>query len=166
MELVERFDKKRIPLNKVVERYNPTKGEYEQSTHIWIMNSKGEFLMQKRSMQKKIHPGKWSVTGGAVDPGERPIDCIYRESKEEIGIDLDLDKVELMLSIKRKSAFIDIYLDREDLNANDLKLQKEEVDKVEWLNRAQIKELIDNGETANSIVKYFGLLCDLIDEEL
>ena len=40
MELVERFDKKRLPLNKIVERYNFTPGEYEQVTHFWIMNDK------------------------------------------------------------------------------------------------------------------------------
>lgn len=165
MEIVERFDNKRLPLNKQAERYNPTPGEYEQVTHLWIMNDKGEFLMQKRSMTKRVFPGKWSVTGGAVDLGERPVDGMYRECKEEIGVNLDPDKVELMLSVKRKHAFIDIYLDRENFNISDFKLQEEEVEKVEWLNREQIKKLIDNGETATSIVKYFPLLCDLIDDQ-
>lgn len=40
MEIVERFDKRRIPLNKTARRYNPTPGEYEQVTHLWIMNEK------------------------------------------------------------------------------------------------------------------------------
>ena len=129
------------------------------------MNDKGEFLMQKRSMQKRIFPGKWSVTGGAVDLGERPIDGMYRECKEEIGVELDPDKVELMMSVKRRHVFVDVYLDRENFDINDLKIQQEEVDKVAWLDRNKIKEMIENEETANSITKYFPLLCDLIDEE-
>lgn len=164
MELVERFDKKRLPLNKTVERYEPAFGEYEQVTHLWVINDKGEFLMQKRSMNKRIYPGKWSVTGGAVDAGESSIDGMYRECKEEIGIDLNPDKVELMMTIKRRHVFVDIYLDRENFDVEDLKLQKEEVDKVEWLSRENVQELINKGETANSITKYFNLLCDLIDE--
>lgn len=165
MELVERFDKKRLPLNKTVERYNPTPGEYEQVTHLWIMNDKGEFLMQKRSMTKRVFPGKWSVTGGAVDLGETPAQGMYRECKEEIGVDLNPDKVELMMSVKRRYAFIDVYLDRENFDLSDFKLQEEEVEKVEWLNRSQIADLIEKEETAISIMKYFPLLCDLIDEE-
>ena len=121
--------------------------------------------MQKRSMNKRIYPGKWSVTGGAVDSGERPIDGMYRECKEEIGVDLNPEKVELMMSIKRSRVFVDIYLDRENFDINDFKLQEEEVDKVEWLSRNQIAQMIEKGDTANSITKYFGLLCDLIDEE-
>ena len=165
MELVERFDNKRLPLNKAVERYNPTPGEYEQGTHIWIMNDKGDFLMQKRSMNKKINPGKWSVTGGAVDIGESPLDCMYRECKEEIGVDLNPENVELMMSIKRKHSFIDVFLARENYKCNELKLQIEEVDKVEWINRDIIKKMIGNGEIVGSISKYFYLLCDLIDDE-
>ena len=165
MEIVERFDNKRLPLNKQVERYSPAQGEYEEVTHLWIMNDKGEFLMQKRSMQKRVYPGKWSVTGGAVDAGESTIDGMYRECKEELGIDLNPDKVELMLTVKRRNVFIDIFLDRENFDLSDLKLQAEEVDKAEWLSRNQVSELIQNGDTATSIIKYFPLLCDLIDEE-
>lgn len=125
----------------------------------------GEFLMQKRSMSKRVYPGKWSITGGAVDLGERPIDGMLRECKEEIGIDLNLDNVEFMMSIKRRNVFIDVYLSRENLNINEMRLQVEEVDKVEWLTRERIQELIKNDETAASITKYFKLLCNLIDEE-
>ena len=38
MELVERFDNKRIPLNKLIDRYVDTPGEYKQFVHLWIVN--------------------------------------------------------------------------------------------------------------------------------
>ena len=50
MELVELFDNKRRPLDKVIERYGERGDEYTQVVHAWIRNSKGEFLMQKRSI--------------------------------------------------------------------------------------------------------------------
>lgn len=121
--------------------------------------------MQKRSMQKRINPGKWSVTGGAVDLGEKSIDGLYRECKEEIGVDLNPDKVELMMTVKRPYVFIDVYLDRENYDAKNLELQKEEVDKVEWMSRNQIQDLIKTEDISNSIKMYFELLCNLIDEE-
>lgn len=121
--------------------------------------------MQKRSMQKRIYPGKWSVTGGAVDVGERSIDGLYRECKEELGVDLNPEQVELMLTVKRKNVFVDVYLDRENFDVNNLSLQQEEVDKVEWFTRNDVKELINQCNTANSVTLYFDLLCDLIDEK-
>ena len=164
MELLEVFDNKRIPLNRVVERYESVIGEYEQVTHLWIINDKGEFLMQKRSMNKKMFPGKWSVTGGAVDIGEKPIDGAIRECKEEIGVEADFNKIELMMSVKRTHVFVDVFLDRENFDVNDCILQKDEVDEVRWFSRDEVENLINEGKTANSIKKYFKLLCELIDE--
>jgi len=38
----------------------------------------------------KERPGKkWDFVGGHVDPGETPWECISREAKEEVGLDLD-----------------------------------------------------------------------------
>ena len=125
----------------------------------------GQFLMQKRSMNKRLYPGRWSVTGGAVDLGESTVDAVYRECKEELGIDVNPDKVELMMSVKRKNVFVDIFLDKENWNVNDLKLQEEEVDDVKWFDRKDLKAIIEGKETSDSIIKYFDLLCDLIDEK-
>ena len=44
MEMVDKFDNKRRPLNKTTERHEKIEGEYRQSVHTWIQNSKGEFL--------------------------------------------------------------------------------------------------------------------------
>lgn len=164
MEYVDRFDNKRLPLNKKAIRYNLPNGEYEQVTHLWIMNDNGEFLMQKRSLNKKVYPGKWSVTGGGVDYGERSIDGVRRECKEEIGLELDIEKTELMLSLKRKRVFLDVYLTRDNIDIGKLTLQKEEVDMVKWLDRKQIIRMIKNKEVADSISKYFNLFCELLDE--
>ena len=51
MELLERFDKKRLPLNKVAERYENTPGEYEQVVHIWIMNDKRRISYAKKKYE-------------------------------------------------------------------------------------------------------------------
>ena len=61
---------------------------------VWIMNQKGELLFQKRSPNKIINPNKWTRTGGHVDSGETPIKGIQRETEEEIGVKLPLEKFE------------------------------------------------------------------------
>ena len=71
--------------------------------------------MQKRSMKKRIYPGVWSVTGGAVNAGEKSIDGLYRECKEELGVDLNHEQVELMMSIKRKAHHLSFYMAEEEM---------------------------------------------------
>lgn len=55
--------------------------------HVLVFNKKGELLLQKRSMNKDVAPGKWDTSvGGHIDPGEEPIGAAEREMKEEIGV--------------------------------------------------------------------------------
>lgn len=56
--------------------------------HLHLFNSSGELYLQKRSSKKLIQPGKWdTAVGGHIDSGEDVISALYRESKEELGID-------------------------------------------------------------------------------
>lgn len=55
--------------------------------HVLIFNLKGELLLQKRSMNKDVAPGKWDTSvGGHLNPGEDPLSGALRETKEELGI--------------------------------------------------------------------------------
>jgi len=55
--------------------------------HVLVFNSRGELLLQKRSMNKDVAPGKWDTSvGGHLNPGEGPLSGVHRETKEELGI--------------------------------------------------------------------------------
>ena len=59
--------------------------------HLHVFNEKGELFLQKRSEQKDIQPGKWdTAVGGHVNYGEKIEDALYRESREELGIEREL----------------------------------------------------------------------------
>ncbi len=56
-------------------------------THVLVFNSEGAFLLQKRSMNKDVAPGKWDTSvGGHVNAGEHLYDAVCREMEEELGI--------------------------------------------------------------------------------
>lgn len=162
MEFVEMFDNKRKPLGKVTERYNNIEGEYSQGSHVWIINSKGELLIQKRTPTKKLYPNLWSITSGGTDTGETTLETAFREVKEELGIELKLEEVELMMSYKRNHDFVDVWLVRKDIDLKNIVMQPEEVAEVKWVTAEELNEMIQNKQTPKSLEIYFGFLRQLI----
>lgn len=163
MEIVDKFDNKRRPLHKTSERHDKVDGEYRQSVHTWIQNSKGEFLIQKRTPNKKFFPNMWSQTGGGVDTGETSLQAALRECKEELGIDINPNNMELILSFKRKYDFVDVWLVKQDIDISELVLQEDEVADVKWATIDEIKDLMNSGKLAKSIEVYFNMFIELLD---
>lgn len=55
--------------------------------HVHVFNRRGELLLQKRSLQKDIQPGKWDTSvGGHLDRGETYLLAARREMAEELGL--------------------------------------------------------------------------------
>jgi len=62
-------------------------GLIHRAAHILVFNSRGQLLLQKRSMSKDIQPGKWDTSvGGHVASGETYEEAAFRELEEELGI--------------------------------------------------------------------------------
>ena len=111
---------------------------------VFIQNSKGEFLIQKRSIQKD---GKYASTGGHPKSGESSIQGMCTEIQEEIGLTVDENELELIYAGRQdtKHVFFDIYYLKKDFSIEDLTLQKEEVEFAEWCTISRIKQLINDG---------------------
>ncbi len=55
--------------------------------HILVFNTAGALLLQKRSMNKDVAPGRWDTSvGGHVDYGEKLGAAALREMQEELGV--------------------------------------------------------------------------------
>jgi isopentenyldiphosphate isomerase len=55
--------------------------------HVLVFDTRDRLLLQKRSLNKQVAPGKWDTSvGGHVDCGESLMDAAMREMKEELGI--------------------------------------------------------------------------------
>lgn len=114
---------------------------------IFIENSEGKFLIQKTSKEKG---GEFSSTGGHVESGETPLEAIKREVNEELGIDIIKDNIEEIGYILYDMPIRYIYYIKKDIDINKVKLQKEEVDYVNFMNKEEIEELINNNEMLKS----------------
>ncbi len=70
------------------------------TAHIYFVDSKGRFLLQKRSMKKSESGGKRQVSvSGHVNFGEAPIAAAVREAEEETGIQLIFSKLKRISKI-------------------------------------------------------------------
>jgi len=67
--------------------------------HLHVIDGHGHILLQQRSEDKDIQPGKWdTAVGGHVDYGETIAEALRRESREELGLhDIDAPLVERYL---------------------------------------------------------------------
>jgi 16S rRNA (adenine1518-N6/adenine1519-N6)-dimethyltransferase len=82
-----------------------------RAVHIFLVNRRGELLLQKRSFRKDRFPRCWdSSAAGHVDAGESYQDCATRELQEEIGAATSLAKLgRLPASEATDHEFIEIY---------------------------------------------------------
>lgn len=164
MEIIDLYDNKKQKLTKTMDRSDgePAKGEFKLSVHTWILNSKGELLIQKRNENLKRNPGKWAFTGGAVDVNETSLEGAIREVKEEIGVDIKDDEIEYLLSFKREKGFVDIWLVKKDIEIEELVLQKEEVSEARWVSLNELIKLAESGEMVASINLYLDIFVKLL----
>ncbi|MDP4091360.1 MAG: bifunctional NUDIX hydrolase family protein/GNAT family N-acetyltransferase [Bacillota bacterium] len=148
MELWNIYDKYRHMTEKVHERGVPiAEGDFHIVVHVWIVNDKGEILIQRRQPWKRGWPNMWDcAAAGAAVLGDSSRDAALREAKEELGIDLDLNRGQLLFTAKFERGFDDIWLVRQNIDASDLRLQYEEVAEAKWSNESEIREMIRRGE--------------------
>lgn len=131
---------------------------------IFIQNSEGKFLIQKRSKRKN---GKFATTGGHPKSGESSLEGIVTEVAEEIGIKLNPEYLKLYYegkSEEEKVFFDDYYVKLDIQDIKKLKLQKEEVESLHWFSIDEINKLMDEGKFFKNHYEEFEILINWLDK--
>ncbi len=159
MELLDVFDKKGKFVG-VMERelaHSKDAGVYHKAVHIWLVNDKGEVLVQKMSPNKKNHPNQWDIpSAGHVDSGEDLITACKRETLEELGINLAKKEFKFQCQILNSKGweFSEQYLVFNNTKIEDMILQKEEVAEVKWLSLKAFKDLLYSDKFVPHLKEY------------
>ena len=140
------YDENRNPLGRThVRGMEMAPGEYHLVVQVWICNSRGEYLIQKRTAEKDIAPGLWAATAGSALAGEDSRAACVRETEEEIGLVPDMAHASVVKSFLMYDSLVDVWWIRQDVDLPDLALQKEEVDEVRWVTPDEIRVLVREG---------------------
>ena len=140
-------DGKRIDTGKIYQRGSNWKTDeddcYIVGVNNWIINSEGKFLVQKRAYTKKNNPGKWSSTNGLIQLGESNLETVQRETKEELGIEINPNQIMLFKEnhIVGNHLIVDIFMTYADVKLEDITIQESEVDTVCYVSLDELLNL-------------------------
>ena len=135
---------------------------YHLVVHVWIRNSKGEYLISQRSANRPTFPLMWECVGGSVVKGEDSLLGAIREAKEEVGVDLNPENGQVLFTKTRKiiegkifNDIMDVWLFEYDGEVDLSNATTDEVAQVAWMNRSQIKELFDANMFVDTLEYFF-----------
>ena len=148
MELIDLYTAERVKTDRQMIRGEPTpEGFYRLVIHVCIFDAEGRMLIQRRQPFVRGWANLWDVTvGGAAAAGDSSRSAAERETREELGLPIDLTNVRPSLTIHWENGFDDYYLLTKDVDIHSLRLQAEEVQAVRWATREEILRMIDSGE--------------------
>ena len=128
-------------------------GLWHRAVYAFIIDTRGNVLLQKRSANKKLWPNLWDITvGGHVDSGEFGRQALIREVKEELGLEISDDDIKYLLgstSINEQGNIVnkhfnECYVITKNIDISEIVLQKEEVAEVKYFSKDELLKRIDN----------------------
>lgn len=166
MELIDIVDENNQLTGEVCDKKEiHEKGLWYRAVFIFIINSEGKLLLQKRAKNKSTQPNVWSITSGHMDSGETEKQAALRETEEELGIQnlrqedfefLRIEKTVRQYENSINNHFKNVFLLKTDLKINEFVLQESEVSEVKYFSIDEIKQICHNKEKyKNQFMKSF-----------
>ena len=110
--------------------------------HVLVFNRQGDILLQKRSQNKDVAPGRWDTSvGGHVGIGEDLIFSSKREMHEELGI--AGHEPEYLYSYIHSNIYeTELVTTYRCIHEGQFSFNREEIDEIKFWKVAEIKEAI------------------------
>lgn len=146
MEYWDVYDKKGKWKRRAIRKGERLKNdEYHIIVEGWILREDGNFIIQRRALDKKSFAGMWYCSaGGSVISRETPKEGMVREFKEELGIDISEDELHLKRIITERNTIFYIFLVRKNISLDEITLQEEEVMDVDLADPSKIRKMIED----------------------
>jgi isopentenyldiphosphate isomerase len=131
---------------------------WHEVANVWIVNAKGEVLLQLRAPEVELCPNVWDVAVGThVRPGEDPTVSAQRGLQAEIGITVTLDQLKHLFNIQAANPMADgtahkvlghVFLLKQDISLDDLRPDPHAITQLVW--KPIVAVMADIGSTETS----------------
>ncbi len=137
-------------------------GLWHKGVHVFVINSQGQFAIQKRGPLVQTKPNLLEASaGGHINSGHTALDTVIYELHEEIGITVTLEEIEYVGQIIdifeetekgiKNNEFDEIYLIRKDIHSDDIVIEHKEVSSVVFIDA---KEYLVRGINQDQAIAY------------
>ena len=165
MEIFDIVDEQGRPTGGQVERGEAHReGILHRTAHVWIVRGCGgatQVLLQKRSACKDSFPGEYDTSSaGHIPAGDEPVASALRELGEELGIAARPEELIPVGTFRiryekvfhgrvfRDNEFTFVYALDRPVRAEELRLQPEEIEAVEWFDLDRVCAACADGSRA------------------
>ncbi len=113
-----------------------------------ILPRDGKVLIAKRSLKKKIAPGKYHLPGGHVEFGEEPIDALKREFSEEFDLEIEIKDIFRTFSYMLDDVHtigLSFVLSSDD-DLVDIKVDTDDNEQIEWVDMNNLGDFFEKSD--------------------
>lgn len=156
MEMIDIYDELAQKCGKTEEKYEAhKKALIHKGVCVWIVNSKDEILLQTRNSQV-MFPNMMDISfSGHIQAGETSLEAAIREGKEELGIDLEIDKLQYLFSCREylgvdgyfENEIDDVFLYRTDILLEEYSFNDNEVKEVSYVSLEKFNIMVETHST-------------------
>lgn len=151
-------------------------GDWHKAIHIWIINDKGDILLQRRCATKDSYPNMLDIScAGHLTAGDDSLTGAVRELKEELNLDIKQEDLQFINTLKRSSKytetfinneFADLYILRTNKSIDDMTFQKEEISELFFVPYKKFKGMVNNRQPDLLMhTEEFEILFKMFDKE-
>lgn len=119
-------------------------GDFHLVIHVWLRDSRGRYLLTKRSPNKG-YGGMWESPGGAAQAGDDSLSACLREIKEETGLELAPDCGRIVKAYSEDHFFCDVWLFKQDFDLASVVLLPGETCDCMYATKEEILQLHSEG---------------------
>ncbi len=130
---------------------------WHEVVNVWIINAKGEILMQQRAEDVELSPNVWDVTIGThLRPGESPQEAALRCLKTELGLAFITEDLKHLFNIQcanpmpsgiTHKVFGHVFLIHQDVDTNQLIFDPKKITEFAWFPLSKLMIGVGSQET-------------------
>jgi isopentenyldiphosphate isomerase len=133
---------------------------WHEVVNVWLLNTKGDVLLQLRGPNVDLNPNVWDVAVGThVRPNEDPTLAAQRCLQSELGITITPDNIKHLFNIQSANPLPDgkfhnvlghVFLVKRDLDIQEFTYDTNKVAKLVWRSLVEVMAEIGSSETSGN----------------